>query len=106
LIEPEGTSRRGTSTPPSACASRNERGAWEKAHASGGDFIVFVQGLELAFAGKRVNGKLHLISLFNFPEHNLCEGEDFPAEQVLSSLVEAAATYRGNGATTGRQSAQ
>jgi hypothetical protein len=90
----------------SAAGSPQFAAAWEKAHASGGEFIVFVQGLELAFAGKRVNGKLHLISLFNFPEQNLREGEDLPAEQVLRRLVEAAATYRGNGATTGRQSAR
>lgn len=73
--------------------------AWERARAAGGQFIVFVEGLELAFAGKRVNGKLNLISLFNVPIHGLREGEEQPAERVLGSLVQAAAAYRGNGAT-------
>ena len=61
--------------------------------------MVFVEGLELAFAGKRVNGKVNLISLFNVPLYGVKEGEELPADRVLGSLVKAAQEYRGNGAT-------
>ena len=73
--------------------------AWERGRAAGGEFIVFVEGLELAFAGKRVNGKVNLISLYNVPLYGVKEGEELPAERVFTSLVRAAEEYRGNGAT-------
>jgi len=73
--------------------------AWERGRAAGGQFIVYVEGLELAFAGKRANGKLTLISLFNLPMYGLKEGEELPAEKVLGSLVKVAEQYHGNGAT-------
>ena len=73
--------------------------AWERGRAAGGEFIVFIEGLELAFAGKRVNGKVNLIGLYNVPLYGVKEGEELPAERVLSSLVRAAQEYRGNGAT-------
>jgi hypothetical protein len=73
--------------------------AWERGREAGGQFIVYVEGLELAFAGKRANGKLKLISLFNVPVLGLKEGEELPAERVLGNLVKAAEEYRGNGAT-------
>lgn len=82
-----------------AAGSPQFSAAWERARAQGGQFMVFVEGLELAFAGKRVNGKVNLISLFNVPLYGVKEGEELPAERVLGSLVKAATEYRGNGAT-------
>jgi hypothetical protein len=73
--------------------------AWERERAAGGQFIVFVEGLELAFAGKRANGKVTLVSLFNVPLYGLKQGEELPAEKVLGSLIKAAQEYHGNGAT-------
>lgn len=83
----------------SAIGSPQFTAAWEKARAAGGEFIVFVQGLEVAFAGKRAGGKLTLISLFNDPELRQKEGEEMPADRALAPLAKAAAGYRGNGAT-------
>jgi hypothetical protein len=73
--------------------------AWERERAAGGQFIVFVEGLELAFAGKRANGKVTMVSLFNVPLYGLKQGEELPAEKALGSLVKAAQEYHGNGAT-------
>lgn len=74
--------------------------AWEKAQASGGEFLVMVEGLELAFAGKRVGNSVRLISLFTDPRFRLEAGQERPAEEVLAGLVGAANSYNGNGATT------
>lgn len=71
--------------------------AWEKAHVGGGQFVVMVEGLELAFAGKRVGHDVELSPLFSDPHYDLETGRYEPAESVLGRLVEAARSYRGNG---------
>src|SRR5205823_5669599 len=48
----------------SAFGSPQFTAAWEKARRAGGEFIVFVEGLELAFAGKRDKGNgLYLLPM-------------------------------------------
>jgi hypothetical protein len=74
--------------------------ALEKGRAAGGQFVVFVEGLEVAYAGKRVNGKLNLVPLHTVARLNVKEGEELPAERALGGLVQHAVEFHGNGATT------
>ncbi len=76
--------------------------AWAQAQAAGGQFVLFVEGLEVAFAAKRVNGQLWLSPLFAEPRFHLEVGHAAPADAVLSSLVGPALSYHGNGATLRR----
>ena len=67
---------------------------WQRARKAGGQFLVQIESLELAFAGRRVDGKLLLIPLFSDVRLHLEEGKEQPAEKILDGLVEAAVAYK------------
>lgn len=73
--------------------------AWERARGRGAEFLVFVEGLEIPLAGKRINGKVTMHSLYDIPMYHLKEGEELPAERMLGNLAPHALNYKGNGAT-------
>jgi hypothetical protein len=51
------------------------------------DVVVRIPSLNLLFLGRRKNGDLRLVPVFDIPEIHLLANQDMPAEQVLDQLV-------------------
>jgi len=87
----------------SGLGSPNFTAAWDRARKAGAQFIVFIEGLELAFGGRTdEKNVIHLRPLFEDPALDLKEGEEKQASEVFAGLVDAARAYKGNGATLKR----
>lgn len=83
----------------SAFGNASFSAAWERAHDKGGQFVVMVEGLEVAFAGIRAEGRVRLIPLFSSRSLNLQAGREMSAEEALRGLLQAARSYHGIGST-------
>jgi hypothetical protein len=70
--------------------------AWERIGRARGQVLVEVEGLELAYAGRREGGRLILTPLFAEPRLQIEAGREAPAEDHFARLVETAASYRPN----------
>jgi hypothetical protein len=70
--------------------------AWQSARASGAQFLVEIEALELVFGGRRVDGRLQLTPLFSDDQLQVRAGREEAAEKVLDRLVDAAKNHRGN----------
>lgn len=70
--------------------------AWERARAGGEKFLVEVEGLELAFAGRRVGDKVLLTSLFDEPNLKIAAGREEAAEDIFTRVQPLAATHKPN----------
>ena len=68
--------------------------AWQIAQNSPEQFLVEIEGLELAFAGRKKDAVLYLTPLFSDPELGLEAGREQRAEQIFPRLVDAAVRYR------------
>lgn len=68
--------------------------AWHQAQKSAGQFLVEIEGLELAFAGRRAGSDLHLTPLFSYDLFQLKAGHEQRAEEIIPNLVEAAVHYK------------
>jgi len=70
--------------------------AWERARANGGQFLVEIDGLELAFAGRRVGDKIRLTPLFDEPNLKIGAGHEEAAEDIFTRIQPLAAIQRPN----------
>jgi hypothetical protein len=68
--------------------------AWQEAQKSAGQFLVEIESLELAFAGRREGNQLLLTPLFNDGNLHLEAGHELRAEEILPALAKAATNYR------------
>ncbi len=69
--------------------------AWQRV-AQRGDFLVEVQGVEVAFAARRAGGQIFLKPLFSEPTIGLEAGKEQTASVVLARLAPIAANQRPN----------
>lgn len=68
--------------------------AWQAAQVSPDQFLVEIESLELAFAGRRSGNKLLLTPLFSDAHLGLKAGREVDAREILPRLSEAASAYR------------
>jgi hypothetical protein len=69
---------------------------WARARANGGQFLVEVEGLELAFSGRRAGDKVFLTPVFDEPNIKITAGREEAAEDIFTRIQPQAAAQKLN----------